>query len=1365
MRISEISPQTLAKVSDKELLSLHLRCHQLWGLIEKRGDKPLFGAEELINAHSLIVREMLKRGFEHNLVSKIDRFEELQSYRQEVLSDLLKTYPLIETDYYVFLDNGECYTNLPEKLRPTLYMKLRRLFARAYNLSIPIHYTREPKGTPIYKIVLLARDKIEVRKMQHEDEFRERYYIKLKEAKILNSLPPNHSFDILIYDEELSDIAEEIQCSKKIPFSSDKKLERLKIFYDEPISLFLTKEKIELKRAKNLTISGFKNYDFSVEDKLNNLVDFVIVNEFVSATGSFVYGKLLPDDLDIVVKTDSFENELKILSEYIKNKTGLEAHFSISRFGANWDYIPLYDLVAKTTEEVSLSFRAKKASALEIEAKKSKKEDRIIPGRAFYPLKTDIGPIMGYRKLEVFSKESFKEVVEKFKKRKKIDYFPPMYASKKYDGNRVVIHKYGEKVLIYSDDGVDLTSRLPNTSKELLRFNIKNLVLDCELEMWDGKTKFPREMVAGWLHSNKDPDKEANVIINVFDCLYFEDDDLHNKPLKERLQFLDKVPFKQSTDSYPNLKFRFNKTPNYLIENYEEAWKIIEYLSSQPYSEGVMLKLADSTYPLNGRTSEWIKFKIYAELHVVVIDKKETKTKGVYNYLVGILAENSNVKEKVEINGLILTPIGWIYNTKEKLEIGDVITEKIHSLNLYKHKDGSISISHYEPIFYEKRERDYRQVDSVSSAIKIGKDAGILTEKIEEVENQEDILIVPPEENTYRFVMQHHFRGKSVHIDFRVEKTGYLSGWTIADAIPDAIDEPVNSLSDAKKLLKENKAFKIDFEKGEFKKRKTKSGVIRKTSLYATTKAPEPLEWLDVEGVTHNVGATKNYPGVFHIIDKGEIEYGVHKPYFIEYFLNGKIFKGRLVFRLLGKRELVRNQEILPPSEEQENPSPLIWLCIQPEDQLPYVLSKRAETDGYTPPFGYSFLPKVIKEKIPEKYRYWLIRDDKERSKILSELRKDKKLIKELLSHYEKYIGKVENMVDSEFLLQRVYWKGRKVIRVGPTTEVFYLVIKPNMVFSTIYDLRKTVTDITFYEDTMKKTLLEEYDVATKIEPGHEINPTKNTPCWIKTIDKGKCKILIDSDEMKRITFEGNILNGTFHLIREKDSPFFVFTPANVPVTSFLKLNEEKRFVLGPALIPNALDANGNIFPTEVVKLASYSFIREYIDEEKEANLLKNASVLEVGVQRFDNGKIPKNSVFLTLLFEDEIPSVVKNDAFYLEGNVCSFILDVFDTEEEAENVAWNLLKSLSKDNASELFDVHHKYPVPKDKVILVESYLKKEDTEEFGLPINTWMLGFLVLDDNLWYKIKNGEITSLSIYGYGTASKLKGVKDEIPSL
>lgn len=281
---------------------------------------------------------------------------------------------------------------------------------------------------------------------------------------------------------------------------------------------------------------------------------------------------------------------------------------------------------------------------------------------------------------------------------------------------------------------------------------------------------------------------------------------------------------------------------------------------------------------------------------------------------------------------------------------------------------------------------------------------------------------LPSEDEAHRYVVQEHWRGKSVHADFRIESVGNedLIGWTLNVLIAGAVKDSVETLAQAK-ALKPAEYSKIDWDTGDFKKRK-KEGVeaLVDVEIVAERKAVEPHAWLTVEGEVKpgEVGATANFPGVFRIVDKGACEYGAQKPWFHEYFPRSERDKGgfryRLIFRQLrvadiqdearekalapdlitrylerdpdagredwdlGYWEFLKAEAVIPAAETAFREE-AAWLLIKPIDQTPYVLSDRAVEDGWVPPAGFSALPKAIRADVPTAYRYWQMERDTER--------------------------------------------------------------------------------------------------------------------------------------------------------------------------------------------------------------------------------------------------------------------------------------------------------------------------------------------------------------------------------------------------
>ncbi len=72
MKINEITPSSIKKVSDIELLNLHYRLHQLYQNAKKRGDTSL--AKKYKYYHNLVVKEIDHRKLKHRSPLKLVEF-------------------------------------------------------------------------------------------------------------------------------------------------------------------------------------------------------------------------------------------------------------------------------------------------------------------------------------------------------------------------------------------------------------------------------------------------------------------------------------------------------------------------------------------------------------------------------------------------------------------------------------------------------------------------------------------------------------------------------------------------------------------------------------------------------------------------------------------------------------------------------------------------------------------------------------------------------------------------------------------------------------------------------------------------------------------------------------------------------------------------------------------------------------------------------------------------------------------------------------------------------------------------------------------------------------------------------------------
>ncbi|HOM26553.1 MAG TPA: DNA adenine methylase [Defluviitoga tunisiensis] len=938
------------------------------------------------------------------------------------------------------------------------------------------------------------------------------------------------------------------------------------------------------------------------EDLLNTeFPEFVLIPDFISITGSYIYGDN-PKDIDLVLKIPQglfdyiYQHNRDIFDALIlktqrifnqgKKINGKKIHLIPSSIGATWDNLPIYDLVLRPKKQeeievidepdfkkIALNYYQELRSAtpeIKRQAETSKEQDKIELFRFFYPLKTKFPAIIVKKENNELN---YNDIIE-FLNESNIS-IDDVIIQKKYDGNRVIFHidNKNKKYKIFSDDGREIDiNKFQKTIQEFQELNIENAIFDSEVEKWTEGRHWNREDVAGYLHNSTEFD-DFGIVANIFDVLYLNDQDLHNLPVKDRIAKLESLNFKQSTIDVPDDRFHLNLTPSFKL-NKENLIKLIE----APASEGAMIKW--DGYSLTGR-GNMLKYKIYEELKVIILKQNKTKTKGVYNYEIGIGFEpddNIDPDEIVKLNDKSYHHIGRTYNTTLNLKPGEIISVKFHTMNLYTNDYNKLHI--YEPIISEKQPEEvdpdyFKEVikqTQISGLLKIKKlsefiedlrnynpkqvsdkvllddhrilmawlaknidkyPKNLIEEKLLEIWREiekrgfklnpdkwknerakelykvykskyqefktdiDEFLITPDENKEWSYVIQAHFRGSTVHFDLRLERENDLLGWTLLVQIEDKIKEPVLNLDQAKEYIKQKDVFKLDLETGRPLKREIRGGVIREAEIRAIKKLPEPKDWLEFEGVSapKQIGGTANFPGVFLIIDKGKVEYGAKKPGFYEYFFDGKILKGRYIFRALTRTENLQ-ENILPPGEEEETPrEKYYYVMIKPKDETPYVISKRAVKKNYIPEINKSELPKNIREKIPKDFQYW------------NEKTPDK--IKELRDKLVNELDKLKIFKEGELYLWRIWWKrytkdGKPVIviRWGPSTELFLLDIEGRK-FECEYNPLETPT--LAIERKIKTNIKR---IKHKIlDNKSELNPTKNTRATMELITKDSINI------------------------------------------------------------------------------------------------------------------------------------------------------------------------------------------------------------------------------------------------------------------
>lgn len=186
------------------------------------------------------------------------------------------------------------------------------------------------------------------------------------------------------------------------------------------------------------------------------------------------------------------------------------------------------------------------------------------------------------------------------------------YIETKFDGERFQLHKDGKKFMYFSRNGNDYTDTFgaDNNSGKLTQFisnsfkkDVIKVILDGEMCGYNstdkillskGDTFDVKSMSAASLSDN------YQICFCVFDILMFNDEILTNKPLKERLGYLEKV--------FDPVEGRLELSTRELASrNQQVANALNNAIDSR--LEGIVVKDPDSVYSPNKRNAGWFKVK------------------------------------------------------------------------------------------------------------------------------------------------------------------------------------------------------------------------------------------------------------------------------------------------------------------------------------------------------------------------------------------------------------------------------------------------------------------------------------------------------------------------------------------------------------------------------------------------------------------------------------------------------------------------------------------------------------------------------------------------------------------------------------
>jgi len=179
-------------------------------------------------------------------------------------------------------------------------------------------------------------------------------------------------------------------------------------------------------------------------------------------------------------------------------------------------------------------------------------------------------------------------------------------AEYKYDGERVQIHKEGDKITLFSRSLENITHHYPDIIEKFKdKTNAESLIVEGEIVAINPNTNemlpFQELMHRKRKYEVEKAMEEFPVILYLFDILYLNGEELIDLPLLKRKEILEKTI---KTDEW--IRFAEKR----IINNIDELLKFFDEAVSSG-CEGIMCKstASDSIYQAGSRGFLWIKFK------------------------------------------------------------------------------------------------------------------------------------------------------------------------------------------------------------------------------------------------------------------------------------------------------------------------------------------------------------------------------------------------------------------------------------------------------------------------------------------------------------------------------------------------------------------------------------------------------------------------------------------------------------------------------------------------------------------------------------------------------------------------------------
>jgi len=192
----------------------------------------------------------------------------------------------------------------------------------------------------------------------------------------------------------------------------------------------------------------------------------------------------------------------------------------------------------------------------------------------------------------------------------------PAALEYKYDGFRMQLHRDKDEIKLFTRRLDNVTRQFPDVVK-ILKDHVKskNYILDAEIIGIDPKTKawLPFQAISQRIKRKYDIDrmvKEVPVMVNIFDAIQVDHNNIIKEPFSERRKALKKI--------VDEIKEKLQLAKQVVTGNVKEAQKFYDEALSKG-NEGIMVKALDKPYKPGSRVGYGVKVKPVMETLDLVI--------------------------------------------------------------------------------------------------------------------------------------------------------------------------------------------------------------------------------------------------------------------------------------------------------------------------------------------------------------------------------------------------------------------------------------------------------------------------------------------------------------------------------------------------------------------------------------------------------------------------------------------------------------------------------------------------------------------------------------------------------------------------